>query len=72
MFDLQHGQKDDVLQLTAGRMAAAQAKWDRLTPADLSAIKHKTQLIDRVEQRYSLPHEQAARDVEIWVADTRF
>ena len=35
-------------------------------------IKTKAQLIARVEERYVLPHEVAAQDVEIWGLDRRF
>ena len=57
----------------AGRhMRDAQAKWDRLSMSDLAQIKTKAQLIARVEERYVLPHEVAAQDVEIWGLDRRF
>lgn len=53
-------------------MRDAQAKWDRLTTADLEHIKTKAQLIGVVQERYVLPHEVAAEDVEIWSLDRRF
>jgi ribosome-binding protein aMBF1 (putative translation factor) len=57
----------------AGRhMRDAQAKWDRLSMSDLAQIKTKAQLIARVEERYVLPHEVAAQDVEIWGLNRRF
>jgi hypothetical protein len=57
----------------AGRhMRDAQAKWDRLTVSDLHQIRTKAQLIARVQERYCLPHEVAAEDVEIWGLDRRF
>ncbi|MGO4526833.1 hypothetical protein AB4097_18470 [Microvirga sp. 2MCAF35] len=57
----------------AGRhMRDAQAKWDRLSMSDLAEIKTKAQLIARVEERYVLPHEVAAQDVEIWGLNRRF
>jgi hypothetical protein len=71
MFDLQRGQDGDVLHMTTRHMKAAQAKWYRLTATDLFGITTKSQLTDRVEERYSLPHEQAAEDVEIWASDKR-
>ena len=55
-----------------GHMQAAQAKWERLTEADLSGVRTKRDLIARVEERYSLPREQASADVEIWASDKRF
>jgi hypothetical protein len=72
MFNLQSSQVDDVLHITERHMKAAQAKWDRLTTADLSGIKTRSQLVGRVEERYSLAHEQAARDVELWASDKQF
>ena len=57
----------------AGRhMRDAQAKWDRLSMSDLAQIKTTAQLIARVEERYVLPHEVAAQDVEIWGLARRF
>ena len=53
-------------------MRDAQAKWDRLTTADLEHIKTKAQLIGAVQERYVLPFEVAADDVEIWSLDRRF
>ena len=53
-------------------MRDAQAKWGRLSLSDLAQIKTKAQLIARVEERYVLPHEVAAQDVEIWGLDRRF
>ncbi|MCB5176234.1 MULTISPECIES: CsbD family protein [Microvirga] len=50
----------------------AQAKWSRLTPSDLDQIKTKAQLIARVQERYCLPHEVAAEDVDIWGQDRHF
>jgi hypothetical protein len=53
----------------ATRMNAAQAKWDRLTAADYAAIRTVGALIAAVENHYSLPHDQATRDVEFWLRD---
>ena len=65
--------KNDDDDIFAGRhMRDAQAKWDRLSMSDLAQIKTKAQLIARVEERYVLPHEVAAQDVEIWGLDRRF
>jgi hypothetical protein len=72
MCDRQHARENDVLHITTRQMKAAQAKWDRLTTADLAGIRAMSQLIGRVEERYSLPHDQAARDVELWASDKQF
>ena len=65
--------KNDDDNIFAGRhMRDAQAKWDRLSMSDLAQIKTKAQLIARVEERYVLPHEVAAQDVEIWGLARRF
>jgi hypothetical protein len=53
-------------------MRDAQAQWDRLTHSDLEQVATKAQLIARVQERYCLPHEVAAEDVEIWGLDRRF
>jgi hypothetical protein len=53
-------------------MSAARAQWARLTISDLEGIKTKAQLIALIEERYVLPHEVAAEDVEIWGMDRRF
>ena len=52
-------------------MREAQAKWDRLSMSDFAQIKTKAQLIARVQERYALPHDVAAQDVEIWTMDRR-
>ena len=62
----------DILSFEDGHMQAAQAKWDRLTPSDYAAIRTKRDLIARVEERYSLDHERAIRDVELWASDKHF
>jgi hypothetical protein len=67
MTDIQHGRDDGVLFIKARHMQAAQAKWDRLTAGDLSQIRDRDQLIDRVSDRYSLPRAQAQTDVVTWV-----
>ena len=69
MLNIKSGDDD----IFAGRhMRDAQAKWDRLSLSDLAEIKTKAQLITRVEERYVLPHEVAAQDVEIWGLARRF
>jgi hypothetical protein len=59
-----------ILNVADGHMAAAQAKWSRLTQDDLSAIREKADLIAKVEERYSLPHWVAVQDVELWTQQT--
>ncbi len=59
-----------ILDVADGHMRAAQAKWSRLTQDDLSAIRHKEDLITKVEERYSLPHWVAVQDVELWASAT--
>ena len=59
-----------MLNIANGHMRAAQAKWGRLTPDDLSSIREKDDLIAKVEERYSLPHGVAVQDVELWVRAT--
>jgi hypothetical protein len=64
---MSHISRDPNGQIFAGRhMREVQAKWDRLSMSDLAQIKTKAELIARVEQHYSLPHNVAAQDVEIW------
>lgn len=62
---------DGVLDIRDGRMQAAQAKWARLTSSDLGAIRNKQDLIMAVEACYSLTHQIAVQDVEIWDAAVR-
>lgn len=59
---------DGILNIADGHMHAAQAKWDRLTQADLAAIRTKADLVAGVERRYGQPHRQAVEDVELWAA----
>jgi hypothetical protein len=72
MFDPQHGWGGDGLHITTRHVKAVRAKWDQLSVADLSSIRAKSDLIERAEERYGLPHEQAASDVELWVSDKQF
>jgi hypothetical protein len=64
MFKFQAGDHGD-------RLRTAQAKWDWLTVTDYEQITTVPELITAVAQRYSLPHEQAKRDVERWAMDMR-
>jgi hypothetical protein len=52
-------------------LRTAQAKWGRLTVADYEQITTIPELITAVARRYSLPHDQARRDVERWATDMR-
>lgn len=57
------------LDIVTHRLHDAQAKWDRLTPADYRNVKTARDLVAAVKDRYSLPHEQARRDVESWMQE---
>jgi hypothetical protein len=72
MTELNSTTHDDVgiLSIADRHMRAAQAKWSRLTQDDISAIRHKDDLIARIEDRYSLPHWVAVQDVELWARAT--
>ena len=59
-----------ILNVADGHMRAAQAKWDRLTQDDLSAIDNEDELVAKIEERYSLPHWVAVQDVELWARAT--
>ena len=72
MLDIDHRQHDSGLLIKARHLQAVQAKWDRLTAGDVSHIRDRGELIDRVSERYSLPREQAERDVAIWLTERRF
>ena len=61
---------NEVLNIAAGDMREAQAKWSRLTPDDLARARDKHALIAMIEERYSLPHGVAAQNVELWLRDT--
>jgi hypothetical protein len=50
----------------------ARIRWSRLTRSDLHQINTKAQLIARVQERYCLPHEGAAEDVDVWGQDRHF
>ncbi len=61
--------RSGALDIVTHRLHEAQAKWDRLTASDYRRVKTARDLIDAVRNRYSIPHEQARRDVEIWLQD---
>ena len=61
---------DNILNVADGHMRAAQAKWSRLTPDDLSSIRDEEGLVAKIEERYSLPHWVAVQDVQLWIKAT--
>lgn len=69
MFDLRHYQHRDGPGLTPSFVSAAQAEWLRLTWPELLVVRTTSELIERVEENYGLPHEQATREVEYWALD---
>jgi phage gp29-like protein len=71
-FDLEHYQDHDAPGLTPHAMQMVQATWLRLTAAELSGVRTMSELTERVEERYSLSHEQATRDVEFWALAKQF
>jgi hypothetical protein len=62
---------DGILDSSAERLPAAQAKWSRFGPGDFSAIANKQDLINSVEKHYNLSHAAAVKDVELWDARVR-
>jgi len=69
MFDLEHCQDHADPGLTPHAVQMAQVTWLRLGAAELSGVRTTSELIERVEERYSLSHEQATREVEFWALD---
>lgn len=61
---------ENILNGADGHMQAAQAKWERLTPDDLSSIHSEQELVARIQERYSLPHWVAVQDVQLWLKAT--
>jgi hypothetical protein len=62
-------QRTGGLDIVTHRLGDAQAKWDRLTASDYKRVRTVRDLIAAVKDRYSLPHEQARRDVETWLKE---
>ncbi|MCT8970544.1 hypothetical protein [Microbaculum marinisediminis] len=56
-------------QIIRHHIAAAQARWERLTTADYARIATTADLITTVGSRYNLPPDQAKRDVDLWLKD---
>jgi predicted GTPase len=46
-----------------------QARWNRFTIIETMGIRTTSELIEKVEESYSLSHEQATREVEFWALD---
>lgn len=69
MFDLQHYRTSDGPGLTLHALPMMQARWDRLTTIEVMRIRTLSELIEKVEENYSLSHEHATRDVEFWALD---
>ncbi len=63
--------RSGALDIVTHHLYAAQAKWDRLTASDYAVVKTARDLVSAVQARYSLPHDQAKRDVEIWLQRCR-
>ena len=73
MLDLHHQQHDSGPFMEGASLSSrVQAKRDRLTAGDVSHVRDRGELVDRVSERYSLPREQAERDVAIWLSENRF
>ena len=69
MIDLGMPQTAGSLHIGTRHLSAAQAKWERLTASDYAGITSVAELIAAVEALYSLPHDQAKVDVELWLRD---
>jgi len=69
MFDLQHYQAHDGPGLTLYALPMLQARWDRFTVIEMIGIRTQSELIGKVQENYSLSHEQATREVEFWALD---
>jgi hypothetical protein len=69
MFDLQHYRTSGGPRLTLHALPLMQARWDRVTAIEVMGIRTPSELIGKVEESYSLSHEQVTRDVEFWALD---
>jgi hypothetical protein len=56
-------------QIVRHYLAAAQAKWERLTVSDYARIATTVDLVSVVRERYSLSPDEAKRDVDRWLKD---
>ncbi len=68
MIDL-HPYGHNPILWSTGQLRSAQAKWDRLTSSELVRGSSQEQLSRAVAERYSLPLDQAARDVSRWALE---
>ena len=69
MIDL-HPHSHSLILWSTSQLRSAQAKWDRLTYSDLVRGCCQEQLSRAVAGRYSLPLDQAARDVSTWALES--
>jgi hypothetical protein len=69
MFGLQHDQVPNGPGLALHALPMMQARWNRFTIIETMGIRTTSELIEKVEESYSLSHEQATRDVEFWALD---
>ena len=69
MIDLHPHGHNPILWSTS-QLRSAQAKWDRLTSSDLARGRSQEQLSRAIAERYSLPLDQAARDVSTWALES--
>jgi len=69
MFDLQHYRTHDGPGLALHALSMMQARWNRFTAIEVMGIRTASELIEKVDESYSLSHEQATRDVEFWALD---
>ena len=69
MFDLRHSQARDGPGLTLHALPMLRSRWDRFTVVEVTGVRTTSELIEKVEESYSLSHEQATRDVEFWTLD---
>jgi hypothetical protein len=72
MFGYQGGESASTVARKKGYRQEAQQKWSCLTTIDLSQIKNEMQLATMVAGRYSLPLEQARKDVATWAEGKQF
>jgi hypothetical protein len=69
MFDLRHYQARDSAGLTLHTLPITRPRWDRFTMVEVMGIRTTSELIEMVEESYSLSHEEATRDVEFLALD---
>jgi hypothetical protein len=69
MFGLQHDQVPNGPGLALHALPMMQARWNRFTIIETMGIRTTSELIEKVEESYSLSHEQATHEVEFWALD---